>query len=108
MTTQTNNEFVTFNEIQTEYIKLYKLLRQYIWEYQVVEHIGELEVLAFTAFADRDELKQAIARLIQDIKATDVWSEDEELRDCFDEFIALLDAGDTVIPLKTFKEMQIS
>ena len=108
MTPQTNSEFVTFNEIQTQYIKLYRLLRQYIWEYQVVEHIGELEVQAFTAFADRIELKAALARLIQDIKATDVWAEDEELRQCFDDFNTLLNTGETAIPLKTFKEMQIS
>lgn len=101
------SELVTFNEMQTQYIRLYKLLRQYIWEYQVVEHIGELEVLAFTAFADREELIHALNKLKQDIKATDVWLKDEELRKQFDAFEEFLALGDTVVPLKTFKEMQV-
>lgn len=94
-----SNELVTFTEVQSQYNRLYKCLRQYIWEYNVVEHIGELEVLAYTAFADRGELRHALDVLVRDIKATDVWKNDEDLQACVQSFYDLIDQGDVVVPL---------
>lgn len=96
------SELMSFNELQNRYIQLYKLLRNYIWEYDIVELIADLEVLTFTAFTDKEELKKALDALERAIRFTDVWKQDEQMQEQFSAFRDALDC-DTAIPLKTFQ-----
>lgn len=96
------SELMSFNELQNRYIQLYKLLRNYIWEYDIVELIADLEVLTFTAFTDKEELKKALDALERAVRFTDVWKQDEQMQEQFGAFRDALDY-DTAIPLKTFQ-----
>lgn len=55
-------------ELQQAYIKLYTFLRQYIWDFSVVEIIADLEVATFTRFPDKGKLQSLIRKLETEIR----------------------------------------
>lgn len=92
--------------LQILYNKLYKKLREYIWEFPVVESIADLEVLVYQKFPEVSDVKKAYTKLLNDVKHTDVYSEDEDLKSTFERFGNALDDIDSIYSdIVTFKEV---
>lgn len=89
--------------LQNAYVKLYKELREFLWDMPVIELIAELEVATFTAFPDIEDISNKLKKLSQLGKS--IIEEDNDLKLRIDEFEKLLEEQPTVYAsLKTFKE----
>lgn len=55
---------VTSLDIQNKYQKLYKFMMKYLWDYQTVEALANLEIECFKAFPD----KAAMQKYLEDLK----------------------------------------
>lgn len=74
--------------IQNKYISLYKLLRNYLWNFQTVEDIAELEMECFRALPDVDRIKMKLNAVSN--AAIYVIRDDNKLKECLDSFYDLL------------------
>lgn len=74
--------------IQNRYISLYKLLRNYLWNFQTVEDIAELEMECFRALPDVDRIKMKLNAVSN--AAIYVIRDDDKLKECLDSFYGLL------------------
>lgn len=74
--------------IQNKYISLYKLLRNYLWNFQTVEDIAELEMECFRALPDVDRIKMKLNAVSN--AAIYVIRDDDKLKECLDSFYELL------------------
>lgn len=61
--------------LQQAYIKLYRHLRDFIWDFSVVELIADLEVESFTTFPDVDKLRKTTNKL--DIEFRDLLKDED-------------------------------
>lgn len=75
--------------IQNKYISLYKLLRNYLWNFQTVEDIAELEMECFRALPDVDRIKMKLNAVSN--AAIYVIRDDDKLKECLDSFYELLE-----------------
>lgn len=75
--------------IQNKYISLYKLLRNYLWNFQTVEDIAELEMECFRALPDVDRIKMKLNAVSN--AAIYVTRDDDKLKECLDSFYELLE-----------------
>lgn len=82
--------------IQQAYIDLYKQIRNYIWDYDTVVKLAELEVAAYMAFPDIDKVRYALDQLKIELNSSDVYAEDEDLQKAVDDFSETLDGADQV------------
>ena len=65
-------------DFMNKYEKFYDAIRQYLWPYDVLEELAEVEVDIYSAFIDRPKLQQDFAKLRKSIK--DVLEEDDYFR----------------------------
>ena len=90
--------------IQTQYQKLYSALREYLWPFDTVELIADLEIACYQAFPAIEDVKSRISNLRREISS--VLKDDEELSTQFDEFEEMLNGQDTVyLTLNKVKEV---
>lgn len=78
-------------ELQQAYINLYKFLRQYIWDFSVVELIADLEVAAFTRFPDKDKLSILIKKLDSELRDLLKGEDNQDFQDAWDRFKTVAD-----------------
>lgn len=83
-------------QIQNSYIKLYKQLREYIWPYEVVKDIANLEISCFQTFPSLDDIKLNLSKLKQKcLRYLDI-DDDQLVLEEFDDMSELLDSEDTL------------
>ena len=82
--------------IQQAYIDLYRQIRNYIWDYDTVVKLAELEVASYMAFPDIDKVRYALDQLKTELNSSDVYAEDEDLQKAVDDFSETLDGADQV------------
>ena len=82
--------------IQQAYIDLYKQIRNYIWDYDTVVKLAELEVAAYMAFPNIDKVRYALDQLKIELNSSYVYAEDEDLQKAVDDFNDTLDGADQV------------
>lgn len=82
--------------IQSAYNELYKQLRNYIWDYDTVVKIAELEAATYMAFPDLDKIRICAAQLETELRASDVYDDDEVLQAAMKTFDDQLDGADAV------------
>lgn len=75
-------------EIQNSYINMYKYLRNYIWGFDTVERLADLEVEVYNSFPDISKIQSVFNQLYIDIRS--VLDEDEELAQAVNEFKDLI------------------
>lgn len=85
---------ISSKDLQKRYIDLYKSIRNYIWDYQTVEYLANLEVAVYTTFPDIQEIRKQFNSLYLDIR--DVLIDDEEFREAVNEFKELIENEDTL------------
>ena len=79
---------VNSNDIRNAYIDLYSNLRRYIWDYYTVKAIAILEVSCYDRFPILDEVQKNLN--VVRLCCQDELSDDEELKESFDNFYELI------------------
>lgn len=76
-------------DIQNEYVDLYKLFRDYIWDYSVVCKLADLEVRCYETCPNIPGIQESLWKLKSSILNT--LQDDDEMVEAFDEFEKLLE-----------------
>ncbi len=96
---------ITASILQTAYNKLYSEFRNYVWNFDIVELLAELEIKVYQTFPDMDEVKNKFQKLKRQVGFTDAF-QDELLKDTFDNFEDIAYGVDSIyVNLKSFKEV---
>jgi len=88
---------VTSKDIQAKYVKLYKFLMQYLWEYPTVEALANLELACYKTFPDKDDMLKYLKELEYKINSTyNELTEDDlpEFEETFEGFKKLIEDYD--------------
>jgi len=80
-------------DFQNAYSDLYSLMRNYIWDLDVVEVLADVEVDTFDAFIDLEKLNKDFQRLYPSIKAVADDNDDEEMLEAADAFFDMIKDG---------------
>lgn len=79
-------------DFQREYDYMYSLLRNYIWEFPIVEALADVEVDTYDSFIDRDKLKNDFRKFYSMVYSIIRAEEDQELLDSLDRFKELIES----------------
>ena len=85
---------VSSQDFRNVYEKFYNAIRQYLWPFEVLKELSEVENDIYAAFVDVDKLRIDFAKLRKSMK--DTLKEDEELSkytNMISEYIEDKDAG---------------
>lgn len=85
---------ISVTDIQSAYVNMYKVLREYIWSYPTVEAIAELEISVYERCPDLQVIRRNFFNLDQFVR--EVKFDDEELKKVFDAFSDIINSGDSV------------
>lgn len=80
-------------EFRNVYERFYDCMRNYLWPYNVLEDLADVEVQIYTAFIDRDQLKRAFDKL--SIAIRELRKEDKYLDKTYKELQEVIDDPDT-------------
>lgn len=80
----------SYLEIARRYEDFYNEFRRYLWPYNVLEDLANVETGIYTAFTDVDKLKAYIERLKSPIKVLLKDTEDEKLKKTFDSLYKII------------------
>lgn len=93
MITVEQNENLTVFDLRAAYQKLYKFMMQYLWDFDTVELLANIEIEIFKAFPDVNRLKKLTSDLEREI--SDVFTEDTaEFKSAHDALKSLVDSYD--------------
>lgn len=84
---------ISSSELQHAYINLYKHLRDYIWDFDIVEIIGKLETAVFERFPNTSSVSNFLNKLDSETRQTQ--NDDEELAESFSRFYNILNSADS-------------
>ena len=100
---------ITATNLQSAYNALYKEVRRYIWDFETVSALADLEVETYQVFPDMEQLSKKFATFKRYVDATDVLRDDEDVKKAFDEFEELINSEDIELyaNLKTFQEVPV-
>ena len=65
-----SNTMITSSDIQVKYEQLYQFLMDFLWEFQVVQAIANLELAIFKRFPDKNEMLSTLSELKRSISET--------------------------------------
>ena len=82
--------------LQSAYNDLYKELRNYIWDYNTVEKLADLETAVYMVFPNLDNVRHALNRLETEVRASDIYEDDEQLQRVIERFENKLDGVDAI------------
>lgn len=88
-----NPEMFNNMDIQNAYVTLYKELRRYIWGFDIVDAIAELEVASYRTCPDIDEVRGKYNQLEYLVKY--VAEDDERLQKAMNDFNDVINSGET-------------
>ena len=99
---------IAASKLQNAYIDLYTCMRNYIWDFDTVSALADLETETYQAFPDIQSLNQKFTTLKQLVSCSDVFREDDDLKNVFDEYQEILsDDIEFYAGLKSYKEVVI-
>lgn len=74
---------ISAQDFRNKYEKLYNEMRLYLWPYDILELLGNIEVNIYSAFIDRDKLYNDYSKLETLIRED--LSENDELKKAYDD-----------------------
>ena len=80
---------MTSADVRRAYVKLYKAMRNYIWNVSTVEKLADLEVACYDRFIDYDAVDRALNALKS--STTRIANEDDEFAEAFSDFGTVLE-----------------
>lgn len=75
---------VSSKKIQNAYNDLYEAVRKYVWPFQTVEQLADLEIASYKAFQDLKDLQDKYNKLYRSCQSQ--IREDADLRKAFDDY----------------------
>lgn len=78
-------------DFQNAYVDLYKLMRNYIWDLDIVEMLADVEVATYDAFIDLEKLNKCYQKLYPEVTEVATDNEDEELKKSADAFKKMIE-----------------
>lgn len=75
---------ISSKELQNEYVKMYEKIREYIWPFETVKRLADLEVSVYTTFPSPEQIKKDFNTLYLDIR--DMFDDDDELKEVVEDF----------------------
>lgn len=95
---------ISANEIQKQYVALYKIIRNYIWPFRVINCLADLEIAVYEAFPDVSDINIKFQRLNAELRETA--KEDEAMSKALKDFDKVLkDTDDIYAKLKQVNEV---
>ena len=95
---------VSSSELHKAYNDLYEEMRRYIWSFNTVELLADLEVATYCAFPDIRKVLSCLTKLRYAVNPT--FQDDEELKKAFDKFDSVIsDTDSTYVSLGSVKEV---
>lgn len=71
-------------ELQSKYNDMYIQLRNYIWDFNTIEALADVEIEVYTTFPNMKRLRSKFKALLIDIR--DIYLEDGDLKKAVDTF----------------------
>ena len=84
---------ITSSDIQVKYEKLYEFLMGFLWEFQVVQALANLEIAIFKRFLDKEEMLKYLTELNRGISYTynDLADDDKiEFKEAYEDLETLM------------------
>lgn len=85
---------ITQQDLARQYVKLYECVRQYIWPYETVVDLANLEISVYNRFPDKEEVKKNFDQFYRDIELE--CQQDEDLKKQVKAFRELLDSDENI------------
>ncbi len=98
---------ITAVALQNAYNDLYVAMRNYIWDFDTVEALADLEIGVYQTFPDIDNVKKKLNALKRLVSFTYVYREDEKIQSAFDEIESQIEDTEIYANLKTFNKVVI-
>ncbi len=90
-------------DIQAAYNELYVAMRQYIWDFRIVELLADLEIACYQACLNIDKVRQCFDSL--ECSVRHVASADSEFKQSFEDFRDVIeDVSDIYKPIFKVRE----
>lgn len=80
---------ISSQDFRNQYEKFYVQMRMYLWPYEVLKNLADVEVDIYSAFIDIDKLKQHFDKLRTGVR--EVYKDDGNFRIEFDKLEKLID-----------------
>ena len=81
---------INFADIQVAYNNLYKQVRKYLWDFQAVEALADLEIACYRTCQDLQEISSALNRFVT--YTLEVRREDADLDKAINDLQSLIDS----------------
>ena len=81
---------ISFADIQVAYNNLYKQVRKYLWDFQAVEALADLEIACYRTCQDLHEISSALNRFVT--YTLEVRREDADLDKAINDLQSLIDS----------------
>lgn len=95
---------ISASDFQRIYVKIYKVMREYIWDFDVVDALSDFEVSVYRLFPDIYEIENKFRALRKVVDSYDI--DDPDMDKYFDKFEELLDSDDSIYyAVTTFREV---
>ena len=88
-----SKEMISSTDFQQAFVRLFSAMRKYVWEFNVIEMLADLEVAIYDAFMNVPNAKQVFEKLQKEVKYK--VTDDEDLDDALAEMAELFDAAST-------------
>lgn len=95
---------ISTNDLQRCYVKIYKCLMHYIFDFDTVEALADFEIAVYRVFPDMDEISNKLTRLKSQLRYIGL-TDDEDLNKAFDKFEELIEDTDIYYGVKTYREV---
>ena len=85
---------ISLKDLQRVYEDMYLEIMRYVWSFEAVKKLADLEVATYNRFPDLDEVRKAFSELRRYIEPTVV--EDEELKKAVENFESVINSANDV------------
>ena len=91
-------------DFQRCYVKIYKCLMHYIFDFDTVEALADFEITVYRVFPDIEEIESKFKTLKKQLHYLEL-DDDKELNKSLDKFEELLKDPEVYYEVKTFREV---
>lgn len=81
-------------ELQAKYNNLYEQIRKYIWRFDVVNSLADLEIEVYKSFPDINQVRKYFYALNYGV--SDTARDDEDLKSALDSFKDMIESDDDI------------
>jgi len=85
---------ISLQDLKRNYVKLYSEIKNYIWPFDTVEDLANLEIACFNRFPDIDEIRNLFRKLRSDMFSE--IHEYDELKEAVENFQEFIDADEQI------------